>query len=42
MLSQEQKELLQKQKAISDLKNREERYMYYGILKEYQLNKNIN
>jgi len=41
MLSLEQKELLQKQKAVSILQNREERYMYYGILQEYQLNKHV-
>lgn len=41
MLSLEQKKLLQKQKAVSILQNREERYMYYGILQEYQLNKHV-
>lgn len=37
MLSQEQISQLNKQKQISLLKLREERYQYYGILAEYQL-----
>ena len=36
MLSQNQKELLLKQKQIAIIQQREERYMYLGILNEYQ------
>lgn len=37
MLTQNQQNLLQQEKAISLLKEREERYAYYGILQEYQM-----
>ena len=37
MLSQNQKELLEKEAEILELKKREERYAYIGILSEYQL-----
>ncbi len=42
MLSQDQKELLLQQKRIAVLKKREERYMYLGILNEYQSISNKN
>lgn len=41
MLSENQKELLQKQKAILDLQNREERFMYYGIYEQYCANREL-
>jgi hypothetical protein len=31
MLSQDQQALLEKEKAVMQLKQREERFMYYGI-----------
>jgi len=39
MLSQDQQALLEKEKAIMQLKQREERYMYYGIYESYSANK---
>lgn len=37
MLSQDQKQLLLKQKQVAVLSQREERYTYLGILNEYQI-----
>jgi len=37
MLNSEQIKLLQQEEQINNLKFREERYAYYGILQEYQL-----
>jgi len=39
MLSQSQQELLQKEKAIIELKHRESRFIYYGIYESYCANK---
>ena len=39
MLSENQKELLEKQKAVLDLQHREDRFMYYGIYEEYCANR---
>jgi hypothetical protein len=39
MLSQNQKENLEEQKAILELQKREERFMYYGIYESYCANK---
>ena len=37
MLSQEQKNQIKLNKQIESIKNREERYNYYGLLEQYQL-----
>ena len=39
MLSQHQQTLLEKEKAVIQLKQREERFMYYGIYESYCANK---
>ena len=39
MLSQDQQALLEKEKAVMQLKQREERFMYYGIYESYCANK---
>lgn len=41
MLSQEQKQILKLQKNIASLQARESRYMYLGLLSEYQLQPEI-
>ena len=41
MLSPQQEETLNQQKAIIELKKREERYMYYGIYQSYKSNETI-
>ena len=39
MLSQDQKELIEKQKQIAILAQRKSRYEYLGLLSDYQLNR---